>query len=127
MIAEIVPAGKIKGTERITLTLKSIQPSEIGEPVRISTTNFIAQAKDTKKRDAATVAGGAVVGTVIGGIAGGKKGAAIGAAVGGAAGGGAVLVTKGNAVEILAETKIDFELIEPVKLPIIREAVQPQE
>jgi hypothetical protein len=119
IFTEIVRAGKIKGTEEMTMTLKSIQPRQNGPVYPIETGNFMVKAKDTKKKDAATVAGGAVVGTIIGGIAGGKKGAAVGATVGGAAGAGTVIATKGNAIVIPAETKLEFPLAAPVELPVL--------
>src|SRR5205823_14862149 len=66
------------------------------------------------KRTAATVGGGAALGAVIGAIAGGGKGAAIGAGAGAAAGTGVQGVTKGQKVELPAETVLDFELAQPV-------------
>ena len=53
-------------------------------------------------------------GAIIGAIAGGGKGAAIGAATGGAAGAGGVLLTRGKAVTLPSELRINFRLNAPV-------------
>ncbi|MGH9707954.1 MAG: hypothetical protein ACRD5R_14445, partial [Candidatus Acidiferrales bacterium] len=65
------------------------------------------------------VAGGAILGTLLGAIADGGKGAAIGAAAG--AGGGAVWngVTRGQQVRIPSETKLDFQLEQPVTVTVM--------
>ncbi len=58
--------------------------------------------------------GGAVLGALIGAIAGHGKGAAIGAAVGAGAGTAVQASTKGQQVQIPAETKLDFSLKAPL-------------
>jgi len=56
------------------------------------------------------------LGTVLGAVIGGGKGAAIGA-VSGAAGGAAVQVlTKGNKINVPAETEVQFHLDQPIRL-----------
>lgn len=68
------------------------------------------------KRTATHVGGGALLGTVLGAVIGGGKGAAIGA-VSGAAGGAAVQVlTKGNKINVPAETEVQFHLDQPIRL-----------
>jgi hypothetical protein len=68
------------------------------------------------KRTATHVGGGALLGTVLGAVIGGGKGAAIGA-VSGAAGGAAVQVlTKGNKINVPAETEMQFHLDQPIRL-----------
>jgi hypothetical protein len=66
------------------------------------------------KRTAATVGGGAALGGLIGAIAGKGKGAAIGAAVGAGAGTAVQAATKGQQIQIPAETKLDFTLRAPI-------------
>ncbi len=62
------------------------------------------------------MAGGAALGAIIGALAGGGKGAAIGAGAGGAAGTGAVLLGKGKPAVIQNETRLTFELANPVTI-----------
>lgn len=68
------------------------------------------------KRTGKYVGGGALVGTLIGAMAGGGKGAAIGAIVGAAGGAGAQVLTKGNKIDIPAESMLTFKLDQPVTL-----------
>ena len=68
------------------------------------------------KRTAIMVGGGAALGTIIGAIAGGAKGAAIGAAVGAGGGAATQVMTRGDKVNIPAETELTFKLDEPVYL-----------
>jgi hypothetical protein len=66
------------------------------------------------KRTAETIGGGAALGGLIGAIAGKGKGAAIGAAVGAGAGTAVQGATKGQQIQIPAETKLDFTLRAPI-------------
>jgi len=68
------------------------------------------------KRTGKYVGGGALAGAVIGAIAGGGKGAAIGAAVGAAGGAGAQVLTRGHAINVPAETVLNFKLDQPLVL-----------
>ena len=68
------------------------------------------------KRTGKYVGGGALVGTLIGAMAGGGKGAAIGAIVGAAGGAGTQVLTKGNKIDIPAESMLTFKLDQPVTL-----------
>jgi hypothetical protein len=74
-----------------------------------------SRGKDT----AAKVAGGAAIGALIGAIAGGGKGAAIGAGVGGAGAGVYQAVTRGKQVRIPSETRLDFQLEQPVTVAVL--------
>ena len=56
------------------------------------------------------------IGTVIGAVAGGKKGAAVGAGVGAGAGTGAVLMTRGDAAVLPAESVVSFRLASPLRI-----------
>ena len=71
------------------------------------------------KRTGKYVGGGAILGAIIGGIAGGGKGAAIGAGAGAAAGAGAQVLTRGDRVEIPAESLLTFRLEEPLRTPML--------
>ena len=62
-------------------------------------------AEDSHARDAKVIGGSAVAGAIIGGIKGGKSGAAKGAIIGAGAGTGAVMVTRGQQVEMPAGSR----------------------
>jgi hypothetical protein len=73
------------------------------------------EAEGTKGRDAATIAGGAVVGTSIGAIAGGASGhagtgAAIGAGAGGLTGLIIALTQRGREIDLYRGTEVDMTL-----------------
>jgi hypothetical protein len=70
------------------------------------------------RRTGEYVGGGALLGTIIGAIAGGGKGAAIGAAAGAAAGAGAQIVTRGQTVNVPAESLLTFSLDRPLELGV---------
>jgi len=74
------------------------------------------KSEGTKKRDAATIGGGAGIGAIIGAIAGGGKGAAIGAGAGAAAGTGAVLLTRGKDVELKRGSELAIQLDRPLTI-----------
>jgi outer membrane lipoprotein SlyB len=71
------------------------------------------------KNTAEKVGGGAALGAIIGALAGGGKGAAIGAGVGAGAGGVYQGATKGKQVKIPSETKLDFQLDQPVTVTVM--------
>lgn len=62
------------------------------------------------------VGGGALLGTIVGAIAGGGKGAAIGALAGAGAGAGAQYMTRGNFINVPAESILTFRLEQPMRL-----------
>ena len=68
------------------------------------------QGLGANKRTAEMVGGGAAIGTLIGALLGHGKGALIGAGVGAAAGAGGQVLTKGKAVQVPAETVLNFKL-----------------
>jgi hypothetical protein len=115
VISESDPGGKVKGVASITIQLKRLTLAD-GQEISIATNSFSADAKSTKKKDAAKVGIGAGVGAAIGAIAGGGKGAAIGAGVGGAAGTGAVLATRGAPATIPGEKPLTFKLAAPLEV-----------
>jgi len=86
--------------------------------VRTGTVARLAPA--TRKRDAATIGGGAVGGAIVGGLIGGGDGAAKGAAIGGAGGTGVVLATRGKEVRLEAGTPISVKLTQPLTVRVAR-------
>jgi len=119
-VAKLDEPGRVKGKARLELVLDEIQTSR--KVYKVSTEPFIAVASDNHTRDATEIAGGAAVGAAVGAIAGGKKGAALGAIIGGGTGTTAVLITKGEQLELTPETKVNFVLSKNIDLPVIRAA-----
>ena len=115
VISKSDPGGKVKGVASITIQLKRLTLAD-GQEISIATNSFSANAKSTKKKDAAKVGIGAGIGAAIGAIAGGGKGAAIGAGVGGGAGTGAVLATRGDPATIPGEKPLTFKLAAPLEV-----------
>ena len=107
------PGGRVRGLAALAVELTRLHTAD-GQQVAIRTDSFERHAEQTQKDDAMKVGAGAAIGAAIGAIAGGGKGAAIGAGVGGAAGAGDVLMTRGKAVALPSETRINFRLSTPV-------------
>ena len=110
------------GSKNLQLGLNSININGNTYPVtsaEVATSTGTTSGKEgigANKRTATHVGGGALLGTVLGAVIGGGKGAAIGA-VSGAAGGAAVQVlTKGNKINVPAETELQFHLDQPVRV-----------
>ena len=110
-------AGRMTGKSELHLELVKLEFQGRSYPLVSGTYDLAgsSRGKNTTKK----VAGGAILGTLLGAIAGGGKGAAIGAAAG--AGGGAVWngVTRGEQVRIPSETKLDFQLEQPVTVTVM--------
>ncbi|MEK7506799.1 MAG: hypothetical protein AAB566_01965, partial [Patescibacteria group bacterium] len=107
-INELVKAGRTKGRARISLLLV-----EIGNTV-LETYPLVIEADPSIKKDAGKIARDVSVGLLIGLLGGGKKGAAIGGGIGAGAGVTEVLLTRGRAVKLPAETKLVFYLAKPL-------------
>jgi hypothetical protein len=109
-------AGKMTGSSELRLELVKLEFQGQSYPLVSSTytLNGASRGKDTAKK----VGAGAVLGTLIGAIAGGGRGAAIGAGVGAAAGGGYQAATHGKQVRIPSETKLDFQLEQPLTVTV---------
>lgn len=116
-VTEATRSGKVKGRARIAVRFSQIAVPD-GETHDIRTASIAREAQSTKKDDAKKVGIGAVGGAIIGGIAGGGKGAAIGTAVGGGAGTGAVMMTRGDEVELAAGTPLKVQLTAPLTVSV---------
>ena len=103
-------SARVKGRAQIAFRFTRLDLPGAGGQVQIRTASVARAAEGTKKRDAATIGGGAVGGAIIGGIVGGGDGAAKGAAIGGAAGTGAVLATRGKEVRLASGTQLSVRL-----------------
>jgi len=107
-------AGRMAGRSELTLQLARLDYQ--GKSYALSSDDYKDVGKSRGKRTAETVGIGAAAGAVLGGIFGGGKGAAIGAGVGGGGGAAAEAATKGQQVRIASETKLDFNLQQPVDI-----------
>ena len=114
-VTESDAGGRVKGVANLSIELNMLHTAD-GQMVMISTSPVTVEAKSTKTKDVAKIAGGSAIGAVVGAIAGGGKGAGIGAATGAGAGTAVVLATRGDAAEIPSEAVLDFSLRSPVTL-----------
>ena len=111
-LASAKTSGKFTGQSELTLALDSVKFRGKSYPLTSSTFQQVGESrgKDTAKKTAI----GAAIGTAIGAIAGGGKGAAIGAGIGAGSGAATQVFMKGKQVKVPSETKIDFQLEQPV-------------
>ena len=110
-------AGHYTGKSELHLELIKLEFQGQSYPLVSST--YSVSGSSRGKNTAENVGAGAVVGTLLGALAGGGKGAAIGAGVGAAGGGVFQGVTRGKQVRIPSETKLDFQLEEPVTVTVM--------
>jgi hypothetical protein len=109
-------AGTMKGKSELHLEL--VKMDFQGRSYSLVSGTYSLAGKSRGQDTAKKVGGGAVIGTIIGAIAGGGKGAAIGAAVGAAGGGVYQSATKGQQVKVPSETRLDFQLEQPVTITV---------
>lgn len=93
-----VPAKRVKGRARLVFGFEEVMENR--EKISISTEAIDTSGKSTGSKDKKIIGGSALGGLIVGAIKDGKKGAAIGTVIGAAAGTGAVLIMKGDEVEI---------------------------
>ena len=113
-VVDVKSAGKFAGKSELILQLDRIGVGS--KSYNIQTNQYQREGSSRGKNTAAKVGTGAAIGAIIGGIAGGGKGAAIGAAAGGGVGGGVQAATKGQQIQLPAETVLNFTLQAPVSV-----------
>jgi len=116
-ITALESSGRVEGRARMAMEITALETEDGWKDVTGTMVAGMLVAPGTKKRDAATIAGGAAAGAVLGEIIGDKPG--LGAVIGGAAGTGVVLGTKGKQITLPAGTHLEFRLAGPlaVKVP----------
>jgi hypothetical protein len=114
MVTDAKSAGRFKGNAELSLTLMSVSVN--GKNYDLQTSNYTDTTGSRGKRTAVTTGIGAAAGAVIGAVAGGGKGAAIGAGTGAGAGVAGAALTGQRDVDVPAETRISFELTQPVNI-----------
>lgn len=115
----VVNTGKtITGKPELSLALQSVTVNGINYMVQSDTVSGGQNngGIGANKRTGVYVGGGALVGTLIGAMAGGAKGAAIGALIGAAGGAGTQVLTRGNQINVPAESVLKFKLDQPMFL-----------
>ena len=117
-VTDVARAGKVKGRARVAFRFSRIDPPGESASMQVRTSSVAREAPATKKRDAATIGGGAVGGAIIGGIIGGGDGAAKGAAIGGAGGTGVVLATRGKEVRLGVGAPVSVKLSAPLTVRV---------
>jgi hypothetical protein len=110
-------SGHYTGKSQLHLELVKLEFQ--GRSYSLVSSTYSISGSSRGKNTAAKVGGGAALGAIIGAAAGGGAGAAIGAGAGAA--GGAVWngVTRGKKVRIPSETKLDFQLEQPVTITVM--------
>ena len=111
-LVQVKSAGRMTGQSELAVELVGLAIGS--QTFAVESSGYEKAGASRGKRTAATVGGGAALGGLIGAIAGKGKGAAIGAAVGAGAGTAVQAATKGQQVQIPAETKLDFALKAPI-------------
>jgi hypothetical protein len=116
-LASVSSAGHMTGKSELRLELVKLEFQGQSYPLVSSTYSLSgsSRGKDTAKK----VGAGAIFGTLLGAIAGGGRGAAIGAAAGAGAGGVYQEATHGKQVKVPSETKLDFQLEQPVTVTVM--------
>ena len=129
-VAQVVRAGRVKGTAKIGLRFESITlRSGVTRPLRATLSSYGGngaegfsrdegkiEGESSKKEAAERIASTSVQGALIGAIAGRGKGAGIGAGSGGAAGLIWVLATRGKELVLHPGTSLELQLTAPLTL-----------
>ncbi len=123
-LASAASAGRLTGKSELHLELIKIEYQGRSYPLVSSTYSVTGSSRG--KNTAEKVGGGAALGAIIGALAGGGKGAAIGAGVGAGAGGVYQGATRGKQVKVPSETKLDFQLDQPVTVTVMPRAAHAQ-
>ena len=113
-VTAAVPSGRVKTRARLAFDFDTLVLG--GKEHPIATRPVDITARDTHKKDAATIGIGAGAGAIVGAIANGGKGAAIGTLIGGAAGTGVMLTNTGKEVELGTGSRVTVRLTREANL-----------
>jgi hypothetical protein len=113
-VTEVDRAGRVSG--RAHLAVKWDTLTVRGESHRIAVSDLAMTAEAQHGRDAKIIGGSTAAGAIIGGIVNGGSGAKKGAIIGAGAGAGAVLINKGQDVEMPAGSRWTVHVKETVRL-----------
>lgn len=107
-------AGRLKGVARLQLALASVEVN--GQTYDLQTSTSYRRGANHNRRNLGFIGGGAGGGMLIGAIAGGGKGALIGGPVGAGVGVAAAYFTADKNIRLPVETRLTFELAQPVSI-----------
>jgi hypothetical protein len=113
-VTAAVPSGRVKTRARLAFDFDTLVLGGKEHPIGTRTVDITA--RDTHKKDAATIGIGAGAGAIIGAIADGGKGAAIGTLIGGAAGTGVVLTDTGKEISLGTGSRVTVRLTREARL-----------
>jgi hypothetical protein len=136
-VAQVVRAGRVKGTAKIGLRFESITlRNGVTRPLRATLSSYGGngaegfsrdegkiEGESSKKEDVGKIATTGVQGALIGAIAGRGKGAGIGAGGGGAAGLIWILATRGKELVLPPGTSLELQLTAPLTLERVESAL----
>jgi hypothetical protein len=111
-IVEAEGAGRINGAAELRLELSQITINGVSYAIKTAEYQEVGESRGGET--ATRMGAGAGIGALVGLIAGGGKGAAIGAGVGAGTAGAVQILTKGEKLNIPAETLLEFRLSEPL-------------
>lgn len=117
-VVDAKDAAHFKGSALLSVELTRLDVR--GRHIAVVTDTVSKQGAGRGTNTAVKTGGGAVLGTLIGALAGGGKGAAIGAVAGAGAGAGVNAVTRGQQVQLPAETLLNFTLQSPITITTSR-------
>ena len=117
VVTDAKEAAHFKGNAALAIQLTQITAHN--QKLDLSTDQYGTQGAGRGKNTAEKAGGGAALGAIIGALAGGGKGAAIGAIAGGGAGAGVNAITRGQQVQIPAESIVNFKLQAPVVVTVM--------
>ena len=109
---------KMSGSSELGLELTDIVINERSYPLLAAMYEIKGSGEGSKTTR--KVLGGAGLSALIGGTAGGGRGAGIGALAGAGAGTAVAATKKGQQISIPSESLIEFQLTQPVTLPVAR-------
>ena len=115
-VVEAKPSGRLSSPGQLEITLTSITVD--GRSYDIEAGDASRSGRSHTKHNLTFIGGGAAAGTLIGAIAGGGKGALIGSLVGAGGGTAAAAATGKMAVQIPAETRLSFALLQPLTVKV---------
>ena len=113
-IVDAQEAGRVSGSAQLRLELTQLYVNGIAYSVQ--TSEYAEAAEGRGAQTGRRVGIGAGIGAAIGAIAGGGTGAAIGAGVGAGTAGAVQVLTRGEKLNIPAETLLEFTLSEPLSV-----------
>jgi hypothetical protein len=113
-VTEVDRSGRVRGRAHLAVKWDTLVVRGVSH--RISTSDVAMTAEGQAGRDAKIIGGSTAAGAIIGGIVNGGRGAKKGAIIGAGAGTGAVLINKGQDVEMPSGSRWTVRVKETVRL-----------